>query len=178
MGAALPVAIGLQAGGALLSAKAAQDSGAASARYYNMLGLGSDLNADLTAAAGERNANQVQDQGARDTHALAEGVARTEGTQAAVMAANGTAGGATAEDIMRDTRAKARLDELAIRYNADVKSSEIRRGTAVDVMNKRMEGAGYRLTGSNKNAEGKANSILSLVGGASQVASTMYASRR
>ncbi len=178
MGAALPVALGLQVGGSLLAAKSAQDKGNSDAAYYNFLGLQSDQNAGLIEAAGEADARSVNDKGATDLGKLRESVRATEGTQTAALAANGVAGSVTAEDIARDTRSKAALDELAIRYNADLKSGEIRRSSKFEAMNKRFEGAGYRVAGANARATGKASAILSLVGGASQVATTAYGARR
>jgi hypothetical protein len=178
MGAALPVAMGLQVGGALMSAQAAKDQGETSANYYDMLGLNSDLNADLTEKAGERAALGVGAKAAQDSEALRLSVKKAEGTQDAVLAANGAAGGATAEDIARSTRANARLDELALRYNAELKTGEIRRQAGLDASNQRIQGSGYRAAGGNARRAGNTNSILSLVGGATQVATTAYASRR
>ncbi len=174
MGAALPVAMGLQVGGSLLAAQAAKDEGEMSARYYDMLGMNSDLNADLTVLAGDRSARDVQDRAATESGVLRDNVKRTEGAQDVALAANGTGGSVTAEDIARDTRAKARLDELAIRYNADTKSGDIRRGAAMDAMNLRFQGGASRVSGNNARATGKARSIVSLVGGAAQVANTAY----
>lgn len=178
MGAALPVAMGLQVGGALMSAQAAKDQGDSAARYYDMLGMNADLNADLTEKAGERAAFGVGTKAAQDAEALRLSVKKAEGTQDAVLAANGTAGGATAEDIARSTRANARLDELALRYNADQKTGEIRRQAAFDAGNLRTQGMDYRASGGNARRAGNTNAILSLVGGATQVATTAYASRK
>lgn len=178
MGAALPIALGLQVGSSLLAAKAAQDEGKASSRYYDMLGVNADQNADLALAGGDRASREIQDQAASDAGRLRTDVRRVQGTQDATLAANGVGGGATAEDIARDTSAKARLDELAISYNADAKSAEVRRNASIESSNLRFQAAGYRVAGANANVAGRQRAMLSLVGGASQVATTAYAARR
>lgn len=178
MGAALPVALGLQVAGASMAAKSARDQGNASADYYNFLGMNSDQNADLALAAGDRASRDVQDKGFYDSGRLRETVKTAKGSQDAAIAANGIDGSVTSEDIARSSKAKAALDELAIRYNADQKSGEIKRGAEFDANNLRLQGQGYRLAGSQARAAGKASAILSLVGGASQVATTAYGARR
>lgn len=70
------------------------------------------------------NISAVQNQAAEQSKQLARDVTRLTGTQRATMGALGI-GGVTAVDISLDTFDKAKMDELAIRYNANVKSYQI-----------------------------------------------------
>ena len=70
------------------------------------------------------NISAVQNQAAEQSKQLAQDVSRLTGTQRATMGALGI-GGVTAVDISLDTFDKAKMDELAIRYNANVKSYQI-----------------------------------------------------
>src|SRR3569832_1972699 len=100
--AALPVAIGLQAGGALYGAKSAEDAGIAQQGYYSYLAAQSRSEAGLAEAAGERQAHDIQDTAFRNYSQLKRGQAALRGSQVAAEGALGAGGGATAEDINRD----------------------------------------------------------------------------
>lgn len=70
--------------------------------------------------AAESNITAVQGAAAEDSKQLAREIAQLTGTQRATMGALGI-GGVTAQDIALDTFDKAKLDQMAIRYNANVK---------------------------------------------------------
>lgn len=78
------------------------------------------------------NISAVQNQAAEQSKQLARDVSRLTGTQRATMGALGI-GGVTAVDISLDTFDKAKMDELAIRYNANVKSYQIGQQAKGDV---------------------------------------------
>jgi small-conductance mechanosensitive channel len=75
-------------------------------------------------AASEANITATQNQAADESKTLFRQITQLTGTQKATIGALGI-GGVTAADIATDTFDKAKMDELAIRYNANVKSWQI-----------------------------------------------------
>ncbi len=171
--AAIPAAIGLQVAGSAFAADSAQQAGKAQEGYYRYLASTSDANANLTELGGKVQSRSIQDAAAAEYVQNLRNVKRVEGSQRAGFAANGIAGSVTAEDIARDTNNTAKLDEMAITYNADTQSSEVLRQAGITAMNQRSEAAGYRMAGSQARIAGNRSAIASLIGGASSVASTI-----
>lgn len=75
-------------------------------------------------SAAEQNITATQGEAAEQSKRLAREVSVLAGTQKAMMGALGI-GGTTAEDIIGSTFDRARMDEMAIRYNANVRSWQI-----------------------------------------------------
>lgn len=172
MGAALPVAIGLQVAGTALSAEAGKANAAATEGYYRFLAGQSDKNAELTELAGQRQARGIQDAAAGTYGQHLRAKKQFLGAQRAAGAAAGVSG-ATAEDLARDTEDKAALDEMAIRFNADSSSDEVLRQAGLTAFNQRSEADGYRMSADEAKRAGKINYLTTLIGGASSVAGTM-----
>ena len=77
-------------------------------------------NVELTKRTAEQNRILIAGEAAEESKALARKTTEVKGAQRAAMGKLGI-GGATAEDIVSSTFDKAKLDQLAIQYNADVK---------------------------------------------------------
>lgn len=176
--AALPAAIGLQVTGAVFGAYSAERAGLAQEGYYRYLASTAETNARLAEITGEQQARTVQDVAAQEFARLGRGVRRVEGAQRAAGAAAGISGSVTAEDIARDTEATARLEEMAIRFNADTQSAEILRQAGLSAFNLRSEAAGFRAAGSQARAAGKRAFLSSLIGGAASAAGTFALASR
>jgi len=73
----------------------------------------------------QSNITATQDVAALESNRLSRSVAELSGTQRATIGALGI-GGVTAADIVKSSFDKANLDQLALRYNANVKSYQIR----------------------------------------------------
>jgi len=82
--------------------------------------------------AGRANITATQDAAADESKRLAKEVAQLTGKQKATIGAMGVSG-VTASDIATSTFDQSRLDQLAIRYNANIKSASIRDQALKDV---------------------------------------------
>ena len=81
-------------------------------------------NAAIIKETAESNIIAIQGQAADKTKKLGRDVSRVTGAQKAALGAAGV-GGVTAEDIAAGTFDIAKLDELSIRYNADLNAFSI-----------------------------------------------------
>lgn len=164
--------MGLQAAGSIFGASSSDQAGRAQAGYYRYLGQQNEFQARVVEAAGSRQAGNIQDAAAVEYGKHLRNVKQVEGAQQAAGAAAGMAGTVTAEDIARDTANKARLDELAIRYNADSQADEVLRTAGITAFNLRSEAAGQRSAATQAERTGKRQATATLLGGASTIAST------
>ena len=160
------------------SAYTQYQSGAAQNKYYNYMAANANTEAGYALSegqqalkVGETQSRLVQDQASREGKQLKTDQARFNASQRATLAANGVYG-VTAEDITTDTLSRERLDEMALRYNADVKSWEI--GTDAKYKNQSKQ---YQAWQSNVGADqlryqGKAASYAGKTGAFSTLLST------
>ena len=125
---------------------------------------------ELQKRTAETNISLTQDQAARDATQHARDVARVEGSQRANMGALGLSGSTTASDIMKDTFNTAKLDETAIRYNADVKSWALKNNMDIGNFNALAEESQLRASGKNAVTAGYYNAGGTLLNTASSVA--------
>lgn len=170
--AALPVAVGMQVMGSIHGAQSAQQEGRAQEGYYRYLAEQSRTEATLAEMAGAKQAHSVQDSAAYEFSRHSRGVKQLEGSQAAAAAANGVASSVTAEDIARDTVSRARLDEMAIRFNADSQADEVLRQAGLAAFNARGQARSYDMAGTQARRAGDRQAFATLLGGASSIAST------
>ena len=110
-------------------------------------------------------------QAAENSKAAARRAASIAGTEKATMAANGVASDVTAADIAVDTFDTAKLDQMAIQYNADLKNWGTKEGLAGDLWNIGIQQKGHKMAGRNAAIAGNINAGVSILKGASQVAS-------
>lgn len=76
---------------------------------------------DLIRRTSERNIHETQGAAAEESKRLTRSIAVLTGAQIATMGAMGISG-VTAADILKDTFDKSQLDQMAIKYNADIAS--------------------------------------------------------
>lgn len=197
--AAIPAVIGVgtSIAGGVMQAGAQRDQAERQNDYYQHIADTTEKQAELLESVSERQlgylkstndrqVKYVQDEAAFNTKILRKSLNKTIGSQRAGMAANNIdAGSATAEDIMLDTLKNEQLDELMIRYNADVKAYEMNYATEVktwelktktamqswDLYN---QAAQYRMAGENGIQAGNTNSFATLLGTAGSVANNTY----
>jgi len=129
------MAVGMAAG--TVSAVGQAQEGAAQSRMYSDAAINTDYQADavrktaaqnvmLTKQNMEQNVQATQLDASMQDKNLKEGVTKILGAQKAASAASGVGGGSvTQADIEQDTMDKAKMDEIAIRYNADAQSANI-----------------------------------------------------
>jgi hypothetical protein len=168
-----PAAIGMgaQAFGGIMSARNYEAQGDMQSNYYKYLAKQKENEAGLTLTTAEKNVTAIQDAATQQKKDWAQGLAKTEGAQRVAMAASGVTG-VTAEDLIKDTFDRAKMDELAIQYNADMRSWEARQGAQMQALDLRSKANEFSLSATNAKFAGRLNAQASLLGGAGNVANT------
>jgi len=131
----------------------------------------------------EKQSHLIQESAGEDFKTLKKDEAQVLSSQRAALAANGIdLSSVTAQDIASDTLSKAKLDEINIRYNADVKSWETKEeanykkwalesGADIDAWNLRTRADQYRYAGKSALQTGKTQAFGTLLSTATSVAS-------
>lgn len=169
----------LQVAGAVQGASSANKAGKANAAYYKSLADANEVAAGEVLKAGRIKENMAQAQAGRDTEIIQRESADLRAKQVAIAAANGMgAGSVTAEDIGSDTLTRQRMDELAIRYNADMDSWAAKTDAQNQAWDLRSQAGFNRQSAVNARQAGRNNAIASLIGGATSLASTAYTAKK
>jgi hypothetical protein len=128
---ATAIGAGIGAYGAISSGVASNRSAKAQAQYMQMQRKVAEqvaaTNIMLTERDADTNIHNTQMDASFRSKDLNNQISAIRGTQKAVQAQAGVGGGSvTTADIELDTLDKAKMDEIAIRYNADAESAAIR----------------------------------------------------
>lgn len=167
------ITMGLQVGGGVIAAKGAEMQGEASSNYYNYLGDMDMMQARILEAEAERKVGYVQDEAARRSALVGQTAKKTLASQVAVGAAAGIgSGSAVMEAIADESSRNATLDEMAIRYNADVASYETKVKGKYEAWGLREKARGEYYSGQNARAAGKMNFWASILGTGSNIFNT------
>ena len=141
----LAISAGVAATGAIMAGNASSNQYKYQAKVAQMRGYlarrTADQNITLVKQNAEQNTTATQLDASFATKANQRAVAGVRGTQKAVLAANGMGDSVTAADIALDTFDKAKMDEIAIRYNADAKSAAIANNANQQIWNLNNEAA-------------------------------------
>lgn len=176
-------AIGLTVAGGASSAYSQYQTGAAQNKYYNQMAENSNTEAGYALAegqqalkAGELQSKLIQDTQAQEGKALKTQHAEFNAASRAALAANGVYG-VTAQDIETSNISKERLDEMALRYNADVKSWEVgvdaqykNQGKKYSAWQSNIQADQYRYQGKAAAYAGKVGAFTTLLSTAASVA--------
>jgi hypothetical protein len=167
-------AAGMQLLGGGVQAWGANMEGRNKERYYQHLADQNEGQALATERTAETQETLIQDQAARDVHMVRQRGRQIAASQRVALAANGIGGGsATAEDLARDSLSREELDEMAIRYSADMKSWETRNQGRAEAWDLRNQAHFNRVAGKQARIAGTINTWSSLLGGASQAAGSL-----
>ena len=170
-----PIAIGMTVAGGIFSAQAQAAAGRAQQGYYNYQ---AEINRQQAAAAlqiGEQRATLAESEGALESGRALRSASELAGAQKAVLASNNVGGSSvTAQDIYSDTFDKEKLDQIMIRYNADVKAHAAKTGAAYEAFDYENQAKLNQLAGRNARKAGNANAIGTLLGTAGSVANSAY----
>lgn len=173
--AALPAVVGAQAAGGAFSAYAQGQAGGAASKYYSYLASTSRTNADLAEKAGQSQVKEIGAQTMEEDRRLGERVRSTVGAQQTAFSAGGVgATSKTAEQIVSDTMTKGNIDEMALRYNAAIKTKNALVGADSRAMNERGQAAGYDIAGFNAVNAARLNQTSTILGTGGSVASNWY----
>lgn len=162
----------LQVAGAVTSGFGQYQQGLAESNYYKAASSAKRKEADLTLRQGEQEATMAENEGASQSKLLAIKQAELNGKQAAAIGANGQAGSSSSADVVSDTLSKEKMDQLAVKYNADIQSWNATNNSKIKsyALNRDAEMDSISSTAS-KNA-GKIGAFNSLLSGSGQVADT------
>lgn len=169
--------IGIQAAGTALSAYGSYTQGLAQKNYLNYAADNSDKQAAMVEKQGVQAANSSRDNGAESTRIFKNQEAKLEGAQKVAIGANLGGGSKTAEQITSDTFDRSRLDEMAIKYNADLESWRVLNEANQKAAQLRDQATGQRLAGKEALRAGKTAAFTDLLSGAGQVAGTWYTNK-
>lgn len=125
----------------------------------------------LNARAAEANTTAVQYNASQESKALAKKQAAAAGAQAAGQAAGGV-DGVTLADIQLDTFDTGKLDQMAVQYNADMKSWGIQQQLGGENWNLESQRTQYKMAGKNAVNKSYIDMASTLVAGASQAGGT------
>ena len=177
MGAAGP-AMAIQGAGSATSAFGAYEGGLAQQSYYNYLQSQDVKEAVATEKEGQVQANLAEDQGSVESAASGRKTKEVLGAQTATAGADIGGGSATSADIVNDTFNKSRLDQMAIKYNADIKSWKATNDAAQKSFALKQQAAGYGIAGKAAAKKGEIDALNGLISGSGQVAKTWYSGQQ
>lgn len=175
MGAASIAAGGIQTVGGIYSAYGAREAGRAQEGYYRYLASAKDFEAAAAEVAGQQGARSIQDAAALEYARYTRDVKRLEGQQRTAAAAQGVAGSVTAEDIARDTANRKRIDEAAIRAEANQRAGAVVTQAGLASGAARGEARGFRSAAGTARRAGDRAFLSTLIGTAASVSSTALA---
>jgi mannitol-specific phosphotransferase system IIBC component len=159
------------AGGAVSAYGKSQQSRAQSDAYkYSANAM--DAQAKLAKRTSDINSKLVQDSAAREATEYGRKIAGVYGAQKVAVASNMGGGSVTEADILRDTFTKAKLDEMAIRHNADIKTWGIRNEAENEVWGLGIQKNQYLKAAKNARKAGAINVASSILSTASSIADT------
>lgn len=165
-------AMGMQAAGGVMGTYGSYENGMAQSDYYKYLASQNRTQAGLVQQQADQQSNIDEDQGAFELKMQTRKTQEIEGAQTAAEGANGTAGGATSADIASDTFDKAKLDQMAIKHNADMKVWQTQNQAKLQEWNLQNEASGNEAAAKEAKRAGKVGAVTSLIGGAGQTANT------
>ena len=137
--------------------RAAEDAGNRENAYYKYLAGTSRLNIGLVEAQAKSDSEQVGAQEMDEVRAINERGRETVGAQKVALVSGAGVGSKTGEQLVADTANKTNLDEMALRYNADVKMKNIRIGAEGESFNLENQAQGYEMAGRNAQISGQNN---------------------
>jgi len=166
--------IGLTVASSGLSAFGAYKAGQAEYDYNKYLAANNRAEAGLVQKQGELNAGLASKESAENLDLVRKNASQIEGAQKAVLGANMGGGSVTAQDLVSDTYSKSKLDEMTIKYNADLKAWRALNEASLKKWALEEQAKGYEYAGKNARYAGKIGAFSSLIGGATQVANMKY----
>jgi len=108
-----------------MQARGERAEGIAQSNYYNYMANQNEMQAEEALKRGDLQSRLIQDQAKREGKNLKQSQAKLAASQINAMAASGLdISSVSSEDIASSTYDTQREDELALRYNADIKTWE------------------------------------------------------
>lgn len=136
-------------------ARAQEEEGQAKGQYYDYLAEQSRLEGKTIVERAERQSEIIQDVSKEQGKHLKKTQAQLQAKQQAILAAKGITGGVTAEDIATTTQDEQYLDELTLRYNADMESWGVTTDASYKNWAAKTQSTQYEYAGENARYAGK-----------------------
>jgi len=166
------IAMGVTATAGGVSAYSSYKQGAATKKYYDYMADQSRIEGESVYKAGKKQSELVQESAKQEGKRHKIGTAELASTQRAAMVANGMdLSSVTAQDIASDSMSKAKLDEISMRYNADVKSWSIMEDSKYKRWSANVQADQYGYAGKSAKKAGKMEAFNTLLSTAASVAS-------
>ena len=161
----------LQAAGAASSAQSQLQEGKDAKNYYSYLAGTSKINADLARAAGVAESQTVGADENQQVKQINEQGRAVVGAQKVALASGGAGvGSKTAEQLVSDTANKVTLDEMALRYTADLKMKNIKLRADTEAFNDENQAEGYKMAGNQARRASKSAAWNTILGAGSSIA--------
>lgn len=168
--AAAAVVSAVASGG--VAAYGSYQQGQAQKAQYNYQAAVAQQQANLAQRNADQNSTIVAQQGAAQSQAAARKALQVQGAQTAAMAANGVAGSVTSSDVKVDAFDTAKLDQLSIQYNTNLKQYGIQNDAQGQIFGLNTESQEDQIAGKNAEFAGNIGAASSILSTASQVAGT------
>lgn len=165
------LAVGGTVAAGAMSAYGKREEGIAASNQYRYAASVMDRQAEAARRTADINRGQVVYGASQQAKSLSEKVAEVSGAQKAAIGANIGGGSVTGADIIRDTATKAKQDELAIRYNADVRNWGIENEAQNEIWSLGIQKDQYLKAAKNARQAGNIGAMTSLLSTASSTAS-------
>lgn len=162
-------AVGLTAAAGGIGAYNQYQEGVATKNYYDAQAQQAQNEGQLALQQGQKQSELIQDTAKVQGKQLKTSQSQFNASQRAEMAASGLQGG-SAEDILNTSFNTQQMDEMALRYNANVKSWETTESAKYKNYALGVQADQYRVAGKNAKRAGKMNAFSTLLGTAGSLA--------
>jgi hypothetical protein len=145
--------------------------GSATNKYMQRVAETQEEQGRIELARGQKQSELIQDSAKFTGTKQSTDAARVESAQRAALVAKGIdLSSVTAQDLASETMSKSKLDELAIRYNADINSWNVMQDAKYKKWGLDTEAMYSRLTGKNAKKSGQRQAFTTLLGTAASMA--------
>lgn len=165
-----PIPILLTAASGTISAFGQYQQGASAKKMYDYQAEVARQEGDIALRTGDLQSRLIQDNAKTKSKELATNQAEFNAAQQADAAGAGVSGG-TLEDISNTTYSKEKLDEMALRYNADTQSWETTESAKNANWAAQSQANQYKVAGKNAKKAGTINAFGTLLGTAASIGS-------
>jgi len=167
--AAIPYIVSAVASG--MSAYGKYKEGVAQQKQYNYQADVAASEGELAYKRGEKQSELIQTSASAEGRKQKTQAAQVASAQRAAMVANGIdLSSVTASDLASETMSKAKLDELSIRYNADINSWSAKEEGKYKRWAGHTQASQLRFAGKQAKASGQMGAFTTLLGGAASMA--------
>jgi len=169
-----PITIGVMAVTAVsggMQAYGQYQQGVANQQYYNYLAETNRIQGDAQYRAGMKESELIQDAAKHELKTFKGNATQFASEQKVRMVANGVdLGSVSASDVVGDTIDKAKMDEYALRYNADSKSWSTETGAKYKKYEGEQKARNNKYAGAMAKYQGKQKAFTTLLSTAGSMA--------